>query len=373
MLDYETPYRTDIDTADEAEWNAQLRLFDDATVYQTWAFGRMKAGNHGLHHIRLWHLDNLVAMCQVRIMRLRFSPLAVAYAHWGPLWIHRDTGMSFEHLRRILSVLRDEYVGRRKMILRISPKVVDCDRHEEIRAVFNEKGFTWSPDPGQTFFVDLSAPLETVKARLHRDWRRDLRNAEKQALLLTYGTSVDDLTIAINLVREMKDRKKYFGTGSVDLLAMQRDLPEDIKIILLIAHSQGEPIAALGWQTLGKIGIPVIAATGNKGLKLKASFLLWWKMIEYYHERGFRCLDVGGVHASRNPGGFLFKSRLTGKNKPQPDRYFGDFTACRGKIFPALFKVAYLAQKSYRHVRARTALVLHAGFVRFKSNKGPRE
>lgn len=359
-------YRVDIDAIDESGWNASLRHFDDATLYQTWAFGRMKGGDARLSHVLLWHQNDLVAMSQVRIMKLHPLPLGIAYVHWGPLWEKEGLPHNLDHLSNMLRALREEYVLRRGLMLRILPKIVDRDMEPEIRSMYEHQGFTWSPDPDQTFFVDISIPLEDIRAGFQRDWRRDLRNAEKQDLTLIEGTSQDSLAVALRLAKEMKERKKFFGAGSSNLLKIQESLPEDLKIKVMYAEHEEEPVAAMGWQTIGKIGFPVIAATGNKGLKLRASFLLWWKMIEFYNARGFRCLDVGGVNASRNPGGYLFKSRLTGKRDPRPDRYVGQFTAWKGRFFPFLFRAAYMARNSYKHMRAQIAKVIHARSVRRK-------
>ncbi len=360
-------YRVEIDAVDEDKWNESLRLFEDGSLYQTWAYGRMKVGDLRLRHVMVWHQDKLAAMCQVRIMKIRPFPWALAYVHWGPLWKRNDMAASLDHLKHILMALQEEYVHRQRMMLRIVPQVVESGLEGATRAVFEELGFTWSPDPGQTFFIDLSVPLETIKSNLQRDWRRDLRNAEKQGLLLSQGTGTDLLAIALGLGKEMKERKRFYGTGGGDFLEVQRDLPEEQRITVLIASNHTEPVAALGWQTIGKIGFPVIAATGNHGLKLKASFLLWWKMIEYYHELGFKFLDVGGVNAKRNPGGFLFKSRLTGKKDPQPDHYIGQFTAYHGKGLPFLFTIAYTCKLKYKHIRAKAAKFFHSRSKRIRS------
>lgn len=355
-----TAYHVDIDTINEVDWNASLRHFDDATLYQTWAYGRMKAGDSRLSHVLLWHQNNLVAMSQVRIINLSPLPSGIAYVHWGPLWKKRGVPPDLNHLSIILRAMREEYVHGRGLVIRILPKIVDRDLEPEIRSTYESQGFAWSPDPDQTFVIDISMPLEEIRARLQKDWRRDLRNAEKQELKLIEGTCRDNLAVAIKLTKEMKERKKFFGGRTSDLLEVQEGLPEDFKVKVIYAEHEKEPVAALGWQSIGRIGFPVIAATGNKGLRLRASFLLWWKMIEFYNARGFRFLDVGGVNSTRNPGGYLFKSRLVGKKNPIPDQYIGQFTASQGGALPILLGAAQNARNLYKHGRARLAKSVHS-------------
>lgn len=362
----EPAYRAEIDIVDESRWNGFLGLFDDATLYQTWAYGKIKVKASKLSHVILWHQNELVAMSQVRIMKLPLLSSGIAYIHWGPLWKKGGVPPDLNHLRNMIRVLRQEYVLRRGLMLRIIPKIIDEEIKREIRLNYENEGFTWSPDPDQTFVVDVSIPLEEIRDNFQKDWRRDLRNAEKQDLRIVEGTGHDSLGVAVRLAKEMKERKKYFGAKPSNLLELQKDLPEEFKIRVMYAEHEREPVAALGWQNIGRIGFPVIAATGNKGLKLRASFLLWWKMIEFYHGRGFHCLDVGGVNASRNPGGYLFKSRITGKKDPDPDQYVGQFTACQGRFFPFLFKTAYAARNAYKHTRAVITKVVHSRSTRRK-------
>ena len=177
---------------------------------------------------------------------------------------------------------------------------------------------------------------------------------------LIEGTCRDNLAVAIKLTNEMKERKKFFGGRTSDLMEVQERLPEDLKIKVIYAEHEKEPVAALGWQTIGRIGFPVIAATGNKGLKLRASFLLWWKMIEFYNGKGFSFLDVGGVSSTRNPGGYLFKSRLAGKKNPTPEQYIGRFTASQGGALPLLLNAAQNARNLFKHGRARLAKAVHS-------------
>lgn len=353
-------YWVSIDAIDESGWNRQLPLFDDATIYQTWAYGRTKVGEARLSHLFLWHSNELASISQVRITKIPMLPYGLAYIHWGPLWKKRNAVRELSHLRNMLRALRNEYVLRRHLVLRILPKIVDEGVEQDIRSIYDEEGYVWSSDPDQTFLVNVSIPLEEIRANFRRNLKRDLNAAEKQQLRFIEGTDRDLLNVALKLLKEMKERKKYFGTEFSDLIELQEDLPAEFKIRMMCAELDGDIVAALGWQTLGKIGFPIIAATGDKGLAARASFMLWWKMIQFYHDKGFRLLDVGGVNASRNPGGYAFKSRLVGRKDPSPVRYFGQFTASNARVLARSFAMANLAKNSYRHIRAQVARFLHS-------------
>jgi hypothetical protein len=358
MRELDPGYRVEIDSVDEDTWHSLLSSFDDATLYQTWPYGKMKAGVKNLSHMLLWYRNEIVSMTQVRITTVLGLSIGLAYVHWGPMWIKKCAGPNTDHLSNMLRAMRVEYAMRRKYMLRVLPKIVDKRIREEVQSVFKQESYAWSSDPEQTVIIDVSIPPEDLRHNFQKDWRRDLRNAEKQDLRIIEGKDSELLIAALKLVKEMKVRKKYYGSDHTELLGLQKELPDEFKMWMTVAEYRGEPVAALGWQTIGKIGFPVVAATGDKGLKMRASFLLWWKMINFYHERGFLWLDVGGVNADRNPGGYLFKSRLAGKNFKAPDQYVGQFVVCERRLTTLLFKMAYFFRQAYRHIRIKLVVIL---------------
>ena len=157
--------------------------------------------------------------------------------------------------------------------------------------------------------------------------------------------------MVLRVAGEMKDRKGYFGGDQGELIATHKELPESLKLKMLVCVYDNEPIAALGWPIIGSIGLPLVGGTGNKALKLNASYLLWWKMIEYYKAHGFRGLDAGGVSEERNPGGYLFKTGLLGKDFDCPNQFIGQFDAWGSRLSQVLFKTVYLMRDSYRDMR----------------------
>jgi len=355
MHELDSDYSVDIDNIDKDTWHICLRAFDDASIYQTWDYGLTKCKPKHLHHLSLKYKGEIVSVAQVRVTKTLGLPIGIAYVHWGPLWIKNAALPNTNHLKNMLRVLQSEYTIRKKYLLKIVPKIVKPQIKDDILKIFAKEGFKWSQDPDETVLLDLSTPLEMLRNNLHKDWRRVLRQAEAQEIRIIEGTSNDFIQIGLALVKEMKVRKKYFGHDHHELSDLQKQLSEECKIWMAIAEYKNEPVAVLGWQTLGKMGFPVIAATADKGLTLGASNLLWWKMVNYYHKRGFWCLDVAGVSAERNPGGYRFKTRLAGKTFKEPYRYIGQFDACHAPITIALFKLAYFLRKNYRNIRVKLA------------------
>jgi lipid II:glycine glycyltransferase (peptidoglycan interpeptide bridge formation enzyme) len=143
-----------------------------------------------------------------------------------------------------------------------------------------------------------------------------------------------------------------------NMIAVHKDLPEALRLKIFICKHEGNPVAVLGWFSAGTIGLPLIAATGNKGLELNASYPLWWKMIEYYKQNGFVRCDLGGVNYERNPGGYIFKAGLAGETC-EAKRYIGQFEACENWISFVCFKVGLFLRSIYRNTRIKLSKLLN--------------
>ena len=132
-------------------------------------------------------------------------------------------------------------------------------------------------------------------------------------------------------------------------MAVHKDLPETLKLKIILCKYENEPLAVLGWFPLGTIGLPLLGATGDKALPLKASFPLYWKMIEYFKDNGFTGCNLMGVSKERNPGGYTFKTGLAGKNSEEIS-YIGQFDACENSLSLVSFKAGISMREFYRNL-----------------------
>jgi lipid II:glycine glycyltransferase (peptidoglycan interpeptide bridge formation enzyme) len=200
----------------------------------------------------------------------------------------------------------------------------------------------------RTFVVDLRRPLEEMMQKFPRTWRQSLRFAEKQGLRIWEASEPGHLERAAVINRQMKARKSYIGSDSGELLAINADLPKDLRLKVLLCDHDGETIAALGWSHIGKVSFPLVGGTGDKALKFRASYLLWWEMIKSCQADGFTACDTAGVHQERNPGGYLFKRGVAGRDA-QETAYIGQFDAYSGYPAYLVFKTAMSLRESLRN------------------------
>jgi len=347
MKALEAGYTYEVDNINSDLWNELILHFEDASLYQTWSYGIVHSGEKSLSHIVLKKNDTFVGMAQARIAKLPGLPVGIAYIN-KPMWKAKNEKTEVGHIMNMGRALYNEYVLKRKYYLRIIPNLIDSTENAWIKDVFHEEGFSHSQSRDQTVVLDLSPPLEDIRRNLSRKWRQTLQRGEKNEMGILEGKDEKLCQMALDIFREMKDRKGFFGEEQAEAIKVHKKLPENLKLNFMVCTDAGEPIAALAWVTFGSTGLPLVSATGSKALRLNAAYVLWWKMIQYYKVNGFSALDVGGVNEERNPGGYYFKTHILGKGFKGPNRYFGQFDACRNPLSRILFKGIFAMRDRYR-------------------------
>ena len=319
-------YHVEIDNVDKTLWSELLMQFDDASFCQTWSYAAVLYGEKNLSHLILKKDGDVIAMAQVGIKKVS-SLCTGANIHWGPLWRKKDSTLNLNNFSQMISALKSEYAINRCLLLRMWPNEID-NPENKVRSILEDAGFIYNlaVPQSRTLRLCLIPTLKELRQNLSRKWRQHLRRAEKFSLLdFEYGSSEKHYRIALNIYKEMYDRKQF--STSVDMEKqglVQKDIPESLKMKILICRLKGEPIAALGWSTIGDTGLSLIAATGDKSLSTYASNLLWWKMIEDMKKRGCTFCDVGGIDPGLNPGGYQFKKGLVGKTG-KDEKHIGQF------------------------------------------------
>src|SRR5437660_5338455 len=120
-------YTSSVDTVDEATWYRILGDFDDANIFQTWAYGVVTSGRRNLSHLLLKEDGNNVSVAQARIVRVPLTHVGIAYIRWGPLWRRRLTEERPELFRQVVRALRNEFACKRGLVLRLLPALFDTD------------------------------------------------------------------------------------------------------------------------------------------------------------------------------------------------------------------------------------------------------
>jgi lipid II:glycine glycyltransferase (peptidoglycan interpeptide bridge formation enzyme) len=326
----DSAYTIEVDQIEKSAWSDALLNFDDATIYQTWSYGAIHWRESNLSHLVLKREGEVIGLAQLSIKKIPVVNLGIAYIPWGPLWQKRGNPKNYEDLKHLIQALKEEYVIRRRLLLRIAPNVVD-DAQEEMRSLLQMEGFQLNKSipPYRTLMLDLSPSLQELRKGLDQKWRNQLNRAEKNGMTVIEGDSDELYHKFMNLQNETLDRKKYIpGVDYEEFREVQKELPEPLKMKIMLCEYEGEPITAAIGTSIGNTGIYLLGASGDKGLQLKGAYLLQWAMIQWFKERNCRWYDLGGINPDKNPGVFHFKAGLSGKDV----YHIGQFEACESLL-----------------------------------------
>lgn len=348
-------YTVEIDACTEQQWNLLLQKFTDASIYQSWAYGSIRWGVDNLSHLVLKRNGRVVGLAQTAIKRLPFLKSGIAYVPWGPLWQEQECPLDESTLCRLLRALRNEYAEKRKMLLRIAPHIVFNERYVSI---IENDGFSCqkSAHAYATLLLDISPELHDLRKNFAQKWRNQLNKAEKNGLVVEEGTDARLYDVFISLLKEMYDRKNFpVGLDYSEFREIQRNLPESQKMKIMVCWSQNEPVCATICSALGKKGLYLFGATGNRGMNLNGSNLLQWRMIQWLREQGCSLYDLGGINPKINPHVYHFKKGVAGKSGEEI-RLIGQYDAyatITGYALSMLFDKVRTARSWVRAVSGR--------------------
>jgi lipid II:glycine glycyltransferase (peptidoglycan interpeptide bridge formation enzyme) len=357
-------YTSEIDCTSEQAWCGILQDFDDANIYQTWSYGEVTSGARNISHLTLRKNGQIIAAAQVRIAKIPLLRFGIAYVQWGPLWRHSASRADTVAFGQILRALRNEFVCKRGLILRIFP-ILFSDDASLFSEILTHEGFLAFEDdlPGRTILIDLNHSLDEFRDGLGRNWKRNLKAAEGKTLEILEGSEDKLFESFIEIYEDMVSRKKFPKPNDINQYRIvQARSPEKFRMKIMLCKSEGRPCAGLIWSELGKMGIELFAATNGVGTKTKGSFLLRWKLVEGLKNRNIATYNLNGINPVKNPGGYKFKTELAGKNG-RDVFYLGKFDSSAGVLNRFCVEQAESLRKILRRLKsyAKSNVTSNAG------------
>ena len=347
-------YSAEVTRCDEIRWHEVLDCFDDANLYQTWAYDAVRQGERNLRHCVLSKTGRTVGAAQARLLQLPGLRIGAAYVRWGPLWRRRDNATDSTDFRMGLRALRNELVLRRGLFLRVYPLAYDFESID-FRAILNEEGFLAAPEerPQRTLLLDLEPSLEEIRRNFDHKWRNCLNRAERNALECAEGS--DDVLFGafVELYRALLGRKRFQEPNDIDEFRdIQRRLPDGLKMRILLTGRDGRPSCGAICTAIGTTGVYLFGACDDLGMTTNGSYLIQWKAIQWLKQQGCRRYNLNGINPERNPGTYHFKAGIAGKGRREV-RYLGRFDAYAGSATATSIHVINTAMLSCKRLLAQ--------------------
>lgn len=325
-----------------------LDLFDDASIYQTAAYGEVRWGHRNLSRLVLKRDGEVVGIAQVRIIRPTPLKFGMAYLRWGPLWERRGASVDYEVPKRLAVAIEEEYAKKRKLFVCVLPNAFAGSLRAEVFQSAFSKFTREINEPGdeyRTFLVDLTPPLDKLRSGLDAKWRNKLKGAEKNNLTVISGNGNEEYRTFREMYSQMRQRKSFETSVDEDEFGrMQEALSESQRMRVLICEEKGVPVAGLVVSAMGDSAIYLLGATSDAGLNAKGAYLLQWTMICWLKEHGVKSYDLGGIDPEGNPGVYYFKRGLSGVDCTQIKPY----AASKSIFSSGMAKAGLALQRTFR-------------------------
>lgn len=297
---------------DKTIWHRSMQEFEDANIYQTWNFALVVQNEKKVKHFAIYSNQNLIGLANVRIRTMPIINRGIAYILNGPLWQKRNQENNIQILSDIFTALREEFVVKQQLVLRIQPYIFS-DIIPNLDLIEN-LGFTRLNKirAYQTLVLYLNKELDEIRKNFKQKWRNCLNQSERNDLEICEGNDQQLYSVFLQLYDQMIARKKF--KEFVDPYKMGKindTLDDEYKKKIFIAYKDKLPVASIVGSVIGNTGIYLLGASNEIGMQTKASYLLQWEMIKWLKKRGCQRYDLGGIDKDDNPGGFHFKSGIT--------------------------------------------------------------
>jgi hypothetical protein len=335
---------------DGERWQRIVNGFRDHNYRQGWTYGAESADRYNarIERMAIRVGTEIVGAALVRLKTIPFLKGGMAYVGGGPL-TRRDRDDDMLSLRLCLDALRREYIDLRGYMLRILPPLDPTGNSDAITECFRDSHFDPSPwpPPFRTIVVNIDRPLPDIRKTLAQKWRNCLNNAEKRGITVKSGNDVELFELFDQIHDRFMDRKAISVDVGADFYTDIRSRGgENEGYYVNIAFVDDQPVSGQLCSMLGDTGVTLLAATGDAGLKCKASNLLQWDSIVEAHRRGMRWFDLGGIDPEGQPGVYHFKSGLGGIETDNAGPFQSLPRGMMGSVTPA---VERLYRWSRRH------------------------
>jgi hypothetical protein len=188
-----------------------------------------------------------------------------------------------------------------------------CDRERNIEdaLALNYQGWMRSwfrMNSSFTMGIDLNKTEDLFLKNCSRNWRRNLKLAEKENINVRLWTNpdIDEIYEVFAEMQKLKNLPELFSRD--ELGSIFANAGENI-ICIRGEDENGELIAVRACLAVGKRACDYLAATTEGGRKKRASYLVLWHLLHECRDQGINFYDLGGIDPFDNPGVYTFKKQ----------------------------------------------------------------
>jgi hypothetical protein len=284
--------------ANREDWEGLYAQVSRPHFTQAWCYGEGKrAENWQVERLAFHDGDVPVAICQALTKKAAWLPVA-ARINRGPLFLERAP--SAETQLGVFRAIRRRWRFARRGLLFLAPPLASG---EDSTAMLRDAGFLRrKPGGWHSALIDLHLPLETIRAHVSREWRKNLNAALKSELGLRISGDPREFEWMLDRHSDNMRSKGFIGPGVAFVRRMIESSPEDFRVFLACLDQQ--PCSALMVARFGTQAETYLSWTNDAGRRLNAhTFLMWHAFVEM-KRLGCRALDLGGYSTNEKYGAY---------------------------------------------------------------------
>jgi lipid II:glycine glycyltransferase (peptidoglycan interpeptide bridge formation enzyme) len=308
----------------QSEWNSVVEDFADISLLQTWEYAEASSRARGLQVCRLLFETHgeIVGAAQGFMREIPFIGGGAIVINRGPIWRRNTEDLS--RLAGILTALREYWVRKKGMYLRISPAIKAGEVSE---LLFQEAGYQLAGHsrPWISARLDLSKTEKTLRNSLRNNWAASLKKAEAAGISIECGPEEPLFAQIRREFEELFRAKEFQSTVTPEFLKNFQELADNRqKLWSFTAAHNGRAFGGIALARYGSVCEYLVGAVKDEGKRFNVGQLLLWSAVLKAKEQGYRYFDLGGMDPEGTPKGVLyFKQGL----KADPYTYIGDFEA----------------------------------------------
>jgi CheY-like chemotaxis protein len=328
--------------------DSELNVFSDYSISQSPSLAAVESGEGKFECVALKNAHKIYSFAIIKKTIVPYFNIKMASIWCGPIWKHKNEPIDFTIFEKMIDGLVNMYL-KNGYILKITPFIYDSDpAAAQVGNVLTSFGFSHSEQRQSTLLLDLKQSAEELRTGLRKTWRQTLGYAEKKGITVTSDNTTESLQRVVKIYYEMQQRKKFATFIDMTKYGKINDLLEDSMRFQTISGSyEDKVICGIVWAKFGTVGLPIIAATTEKALKLKVANLIWWKMITAMKAENLEWCDLGGINKERNEGGYVFKTGIGGTEA----KLIGQFHLAENKGLLRCIKAAENIKKARNRIK----------------------
>ena len=322
-------------------WDSQLIKFDDCSPYQTYSWGQYHKtlGWQPCYFVAEGAEGKTSAMFLGLLRRYPFG-IGLMWSTGGPIG---DIKTWDESLPK--TVLKAAQLKRLYLRFR-------CDRERNAQTVLFLNHQNWlrslyTITSNVSMELDISADEDTLLSKFSRNWRRNLKAAKENNLIIKLWANPDVEEIC-KVYREMESRKHLPQQFSAEKLANLFKFGGSNLIFYRCEDASGNLLCFRGCLRIADRAGDYLAATTERGIKQRASYLTLLHLLKNCREQGVHYYDLGGIDPWENSGVYRFKKE-TGAREIE---YLGEWDWASGQWLRLLGNIAIWQKQKIRKVES---------------------